>query len=79
MDPWGTPLYISRKELQTDPILTHCFYADDNTLSYGSNSVDDAIETLEEQSDILIKWFTENHMLINFRPFQLVGKHMRKI
>jgi hypothetical protein len=25
MDPWGTPLYISRKELQTDPILTHCF------------------------------------------------------
>jgi hypothetical protein len=24
MDPWGTPLYISRKELQTDPILTHC-------------------------------------------------------
>ena len=54
-------------------------YADDNTLSYGSNSVDDAIETLEEQSDILIKWFTENHMLINFRPFQLVGKHMRKI
>jgi hypothetical protein len=25
MDPWGTPLYISRRELQTDPILTHCF------------------------------------------------------
>jgi hypothetical protein len=25
MDPWGTPLYISRKELQTDSILTHCF------------------------------------------------------
>jgi hypothetical protein len=24
-------------------------YADDNTLSYGSNSVDDVIETLEEQ------------------------------
>jgi hypothetical protein len=35
-------------------------YADDNTLSYGSNSVDDVIEILEEQSDILIKWFTEN-------------------
>jgi hypothetical protein len=25
MDHWGTPLYISRKELQTDPILIHCF------------------------------------------------------
>ena len=37
-------------------------YTDDNTLSHGSNSVDDVIETLEEQSDILIKWFTENHM-----------------
>jgi hypothetical protein len=24
-DPWGTPLYISRKELQTDPILTQPF------------------------------------------------------
>jgi hypothetical protein len=38
-------------------------YADDNTLSYGSNSVDDVIETLEEQSAILIKWFTENRVI----------------
>ena len=45
-------------------------YADDNTLSYGSNSVVDAIETLEEQSDILIKWFTENHMQANPDKFQ---------
>jgi hypothetical protein len=47
-------------------------YADDNTLSYGSNSVVDAIETLEEQSDILIKWFTENHMQANPDKFQAI-------
>jgi hypothetical protein len=48
-------------------------YADDNTLSYGSNSVDDVIETLEEQSDILIKWFTENHMQANPDKFQAIS------
>jgi hypothetical protein len=48
-------------------------YADDNTLSYGSNSVDDVIETLEEQSAILIKWFTENHMQANPDKFQAIS------
>jgi hypothetical protein len=64
MDHWGTPLYISRKELQTDPILIHCFLPD---------SVDDVIETLEEQSDILIKWLTENHMQANPDKFQAIS------
>jgi hypothetical protein len=49
------------------------YYADDNTLSYGSNSVDDVIETLEEQSDILINWFTENHMQANPDKFQAIS------
>ena len=44
-----------------------------NTLSYGSNSVDDVIETLEEQSDILIKWFTEYHMQANPDNFQAIS------
>ena len=48
-------------------------YADDNTLSYGSNSVNDVIETLEEQSDILIKWFIENHMQANPDKFQAIS------
>ena len=48
-------------------------YADDNTLSYGNNSVDDVIETLEEQSDILIKWFTENHTQANPGKFQAIS------
>ena len=48
-------------------------YADDNTLSYGSNSADDVIETLEEQSAILIKWFTENHMQVNPDKFQAIS------
>jgi hypothetical protein len=49
------------------------FVKNDNTLSYGSNSVDDVIETLEEQSDILIKWFTENHMQANPDKFQAIS------
>ena len=38
-----------------------------------SNSVDDVIETLEEQSAILIKWFTENHMQANPDKFQAIS------
>jgi hypothetical protein len=48
-------------------------YTDENTLSYGSNSVDDVIETLEEQSDIRIKWFTDNHMQANPDKFQAIS------
>jgi hypothetical protein len=31
------------------------------------------IETLEEESDILIKWFTENHMQANPDKFQAIS------
>lgn len=48
-------------------------YADDNTLSYGSNDLNDLIVTLEEESGFLIKWFSDNHMQANPDKFQAIS------
>ena len=48
-------------------------YADDNTLSYGSKNIDDVITTLEEESSVLIKWFSDNHMQANPDKFQTIA------
>ena len=48
-------------------------YADDNTLSYSSSDLQDVKNTLEQESSILIKWFSDNHMKANPDKFQAVA------
>jgi len=48
-------------------------YADDNTLSFASNSKDDLVKTLEEESLVLIDWFSKNHMKANPEKFQAIA------
>jgi retron-type reverse transcriptase len=40
-------------------------YADDNTLSYADTNINKLIKTLEEESKILINWFSINKMKAN--------------
>ena len=40
-------------------------YADDNTLSYADTDIQNTIKTLEEESKILINWFSINKMKAN--------------
>lgn len=48
-------------------------YADDNTLSYADNDLDKLIKTLEEESKILINWFSINKMKANPEKFQAIA------
>ena len=48
-------------------------YADDNTLSYASYSETDLVKTLEEESCVLIDWFSKNHMKANPEKFQAIA------
>ena len=45
-------------------------FADDNTISAVSKSKTDLIKTLEYESNIAVKWFRENKMIVNFDKFQ---------
>ena len=48
-------------------------YADDNTLSYCSTNFDDLVKVLQEESNILIDWFTFNCMQANPDKFQAIA------
>ena len=52
-------------------------YADDNTIAAYENSIKSLINTLESESDIAIKWFEENEMIVNPDKFQaiIINKH----
>jgi hypothetical protein len=58
-------------------------YADDNTLSYASSSIQDLVKTLEDDSLSLINWFSQNQMKANPEKFQAIalGKktHQQKL
>lgn len=47
-------------------------YADDNTLSFIHKNLEILKRVLEEQSQILIEWFTENFMKANPNKFQTI-------
>ena len=55
-------------------------YADDNTLSKSGRSIQDVVSALEEDSNSLIKWFSENKMQANPEKIQAISvckkKHM---
>jgi hypothetical protein len=48
-------------------------YADDNTLSYADTDIKNIIKTLEEESKILINWFSINKMKVNPVKFQAIA------
>jgi hypothetical protein len=48
-------------------------YADDNTLSYCDKNIKNIITTLENDSNSLIKWFSDNHMKANPDKFQAIA------
>ena len=54
-------------------------YADDNTISAWGNCIEDLINILESESEIAIKWFSENKMIVNPDKFQaiIVNRHGR--
>lgn len=48
-------------------------YADDNTLSYHSTSIEDLIDVLQNESKSLTNWFHINHMKANPDKFQAIA------
>ena len=48
-------------------------YADDNTLSYSNTDIDKLVHVLENDSRILIKWFSDNQMQANPDKFQAIA------
>ena len=40
-------------------------FADDNTISCSSETIEKLVETLQEESEEAIKWFKENKMIVN--------------
>ena len=69
------------------PILFNCFFndffyfikqatvhnfADDNTLSAFAYSIQELIKILESESEIAIKWFKDNKMIVNPDKFQAI-------
>ena len=47
-------------------------YADDNTLGFWHNGLDDLRLNFEYGSKIAIEWFQENHMKVNVSKFQSI-------
>ena len=47
-------------------------YADDNTLSFGARTLELVVSALKEDTEIAIKWFTDNFMKVNPEKFQMM-------
>ncbi len=54
-------------------------FADDNTISAFADTIPDLIRILESESDVAIKWFEMNEMIVNPDKFQaiIINKHSR--
>ena len=61
-------IFINDLFLWIDEATLHNF-ADDNTLSAFAKSITELIRILEKESEIAIKWFSENEMSVNPEKF----------
>ena len=54
-------------------------YADDNTISAWAKSIEELKSILESESEIAIKWFDDNEMIVNPDKFQavIINRHGR--
>ena len=64
-------LFIQKSDLSN--------YADDNTISAWATSIRELISILESESEIAIKWFEDNEMIVNPDKFQaiIINRHGR--
>lgn len=62
--------FVSKSELYN--------YTYDNTLSYSSSDLQNVVNALEQESSILIKWFSNNHIKTNFKLLQLAVRLRNK-
>ena len=51
-------------------------FADDNAISAVSKSTDDLLITLKNESELAVKWFTENNMIVN--PYKFLAMVLQK-
>ena len=45
-------------------------FADDNTISTITDNIDHLLLTLKHDSELAVKWFTDNQMIVNPDKFQ---------
>ena len=45
-------------------------FADDNTISTTADNIDHPLLTLKHESELAVKWFTDNQMIVNPDKFQ---------
>ena len=64
-------LFMKKSELSN--------YADDNTIAAWADTIKELINTLESESEIAIKWFLDNEMIVNPDKFQaiIINRHGR--
>ena len=47
-------------------------FVDDNTISTTVDNIDHLLRTLKHESELAVKWFTDNQMIVNPDKFQLM-------
>ena len=47
-------------------------FADDNTITYTSESLEELVKTLEKESEKATEWFRMNNMIVNPEKFQAI-------
>ena len=47
-------------------------FADDNAISTTADNIDDLLLTLKHESELAVKWFTDNQMIVNPEKFQAI-------
>ena len=47
-------------------------FADDNTISAKANNIEDLLKILQEESELAVKWFRDNNMIVNPDKFQAI-------
>ena len=57
-------MYIKNSDLHN--------FADDNTISCVSSSLNDLISELEKEGNIVTQWFRDNSMIVNPGKFQVI-------
>ena len=45
-------------------------FADDNTILTTADNIDHLLQTLKHESELTVKWFTDNQMVVNPDKFQ---------
>ena len=45
-------------------------FADDNTILTTADNIDHLLQTLKHESELAVKWFTDNQMVVNPDKFQ---------